>query len=326
MKRALTGIQPSGNVHIGNYLGMMRPALDLQKDFHCLYFIADLHALTSNREGAQLRQFTMDLVATWLALGLDVESHVLYRQSDVTLVTEYAWYLSCFTGLGLLEKAHAYKDARAEGREVNHGVLAYPVLMAADILMHDIDVVPVGKDQKQHVEIARDIAGAVNAALGGEVVKLPEPLIRQEAMTVPGLDGRKMSKSYKNEIALFCDEETLRKKVLSIKSDSTPLEAPKEIEGTFIGQLYSLFATPAMYTGLQERMRKGGMGWGHAKEELFQVINDALKAPRTEYAKLRRDEKSLLRTLDNGAERARAIAVVALNRMREALGFKSRSR
>ena len=214
-KRSLTGIQPSGTLHLGNYLGMMKPALQLQEEYECLYFIADLHSVTSSKEAKNRYESTLDLVAAWLTFGLDVDKHLLYRQSDVCEVTEYAWYLSCFTGMGLLEKCHAYKDKSSKNEDVNHGLFAYPVLMAADILMYDVDVVPVGKDQKQHVEVARDIAGSVNAVLGEDTIKLPQALVREEVMVVPGLDGRKMSKSYGNGIGVFDDEKTLRKRLMS---------------------------------------------------------------------------------------------------------------
>lgn len=320
-KVSLSGIQPSGNVHIGNYLGMIKPALELQKDYSCIYFIADFHSLTSIRDGAMIHQYTMDLVATWLALGLDVERHIFFRQSDVPFVTEYAWYLSCFTGMGLLEKAHSYKDAREKAKEINHGLVAYPVLMAADILMYDVDIVPVGKDQKQHVEITRDIAGSVNAGLNCDLIKLPQPVIREDVMTIPGLDGRKMSKSYNNEIPLFCSEKVLEKKIMSIVTDSTPLEESKILEGSLVGQLFSLFASSEQYTDLNARMNKGGMGWGHAKKELFVAINDQIKDARSDYDRLRSDEAKLLAILDTGAARAKEVAITQLNKIRHALGF-----
>lgn len=301
---------------------MIRPGIERQGTFECLYFIADMHALTTNRDPKALQSQTYDIVATWLALGFDAKKHLMYRQSDIPLVAEFAWYLSCATGLGLLEKAHAFKDAQAQSRDVNHGVFAYPVLMAADIVMYDADIVPVGKDQKQHVEMARDMAGSFNALFGGGYIKLPEPVIDERVMTIPGLDGRKMSKSYGNEIALFGDEKSLKKAILSIKTDSTPLEAPKVLQGTLISDLYSLFATPAQYGDLEKRLASGGMGWGHAKEELFQVINDHVKEPRARYVKLRADEKALSAVLDDGAQRAFEIAQPVLNRVRNAVGFR----
>ena len=194
MKRSLTGIRPSGNPHLGNYLGSIKPALERQANFHCMYFIADMHSLTTLKNSDAMKSFTYDLVATWLALGFDPSKNIMYRQSDIPEVTELAWYLSCCTGMGLLEKSHAYKDALADNRDVNHGVFAYPLLMAADILLYEPDIVPVGKDQKQHVEMARDMAGSFNAAFNCSVLKLPEPIIDEKVMSIPGLDGRKMSK------------------------------------------------------------------------------------------------------------------------------------
>lgn len=321
-KRSLSGIRPSGTLHLGNYLGMIRPGIERQSDYECLYFIADMHALTTNRNAAQLRSQTFDIVASWLALGFDAAKHLMYRQSDIPFVAEFAWYLSCTTGLGLLEKSHAFKDAQAQSRDLNHGVFAYPVLMAADIVMYDADIVPVGKDQKQHVEMARDMAGSFNAQYNGAYIKLPEPVIDERVMTIPGLDGRKMSKSYDNVIPLFCDEKSLRKTVLAIKTDSTALEAPKVLKGTLISDLFALFASKERYEDLDKRLAAGGLGWGHAKDELFQAINDHVKEPRERYTKLRADENMLSKVLDDGARRAFKIAEPVLNRVREAVGFR----
>jgi tryptophanyl-tRNA synthetase len=297
------------------------PALELTKTYDCIYFIADLHSLTTQRDGDALASQTLDQVATWLALGLDTDKHILFRQSDVTEVTEFAWYLSCVTGLGLLEKAHAYKDSLAKGLEINHGTFAYPVLMAADILMYEPDVVPVGKDQKQHLEFTRDMAGSLNA-LYGDLLKLPDALIDERVMIIPGLDGQKMSKSYNNEVPLFCDEKTLRKKIMSMKTDSTPLEEPKTLKGSLVGDLYALFGSQAQFDDLASRLQKGGLGWGHAKEELFQVINDHLKEKRDRYNELRADEPFLRRELAKGAEKAKALAKPTLDRVRHAVGFR----
>jgi tryptophanyl-tRNA synthetase len=297
------------------------PALELTKTYDCIYFIADLHSLTTQRDGDALASQTLDQVATWLALGLDTDKHILFRQSDVTEVTEFAWYLSCVTGLGLLEKAHAYKDSLAKGLEINHGTFAYPVLMAADILMYEPDVVPVGKDQKQHLEFTRDMAGSLNA-LYGDLLKLPDALIDERVMIIPGLDGQKMSKSYNNEVPLFCDEKTLRKKIMSMKTDSTPLEEPKTLKGSLVGDLYALFGSQAQCDDLASRLQKGGLGWGHAKEELFQVINDHLKEKRDRFNELRADEPFLRKELAKGAEKAKALAKPTLDRVRHAVGFR----
>jgi tryptophanyl-tRNA synthetase len=231
------------------------------------------------------------------------------------------WYLSCVTGHGLLEKAHAFKDAAAKGLEVNMGTFSYPVLMAADILLYDTDIVPVGKDQKQHVEMARDMAGSLNATYG-ELLKLPEPLIQEEVMTIPGLDGRKMSKSYGNEVPLFCDEKSLRKKLMSLTTDSSGLEEPKTLAGTTIGELFNLFATKDQYDDLAARLAKGGMGWGHAKDELFVVINDHVKEMRDRYNEYRKDEILLRKELAKGAEKAQAVASKTIDRVRHAVGLR----
>jgi len=320
-KRSLTGLKPTGNLHLGNYLGALKPALELSKSYDCIYFIADLHSLTQNRDPEALVVQTLDQVATWLAMGLDTDAHTLFRQSDVPSVTELTWYLSCVTGHGLLEKAHAFKDAVAKGVEVTMGTFSYPVLMAADILLYDTDIVPVGKDQKQHVEMARDMAGSLNAAYG-DLLKLPEPLIQEEVMTIPGLDGRKMSKSYNNEVPLFCDEKSLRKKLMSLKTDSTGLEEPKTLDGSTVGELFNLFSTKAQYDDLAARLAKGGMGWGHAKDELFVVINDHVKEMRDRYNEYRKDEALLRRELAKGAEKAQAVASQTIARVRHAVGLR----
>lgn len=322
-KRSLSGIRATGDVHLGNYLGMIRPALAYQKEYQCLYFIADLHSLTTNKDPKLIRESSLEQVATWLALGLDTDNHLLYRQSDVPFVTEFAWYLSTVTGMGYLEKAHSYKDARANNKEVNHATFAYPVLMAADIIMYDSDIVPVGKDQKQHVEMARNMAGSFNAIYGEDILKQPEPILQEEVMLIPGLDGRKMSKSYNNTIPLFAPEKQLRKKLMSLKTDSTPLEDPKTLKKTTLGDLFKLFGTKEQMTDLETRLNAGGLGWGHAKQELFEVINESIKEARTRYEELRKDETRLISVLKSGAERASDIASPVLKKVREAAGIVS---
>ncbi len=319
-KRALTGIRPSGDLHLGNYLGAIKPAIALQNDYDCIYFVADLHALTTMRDAKKLAQYSYDIVATWLALGLDPDKHLLFRQSDIPFVTEYAWYMSCVTGVGFLEKAHAYKDATAQAKEVNHGVFAYPVLMAADILLYEPDVVPVGKDQKQHVEMARNMAGSFNAAFKGASIKLPEPLINEQVMTIPGLDGRKMSKSYDNYIPLFAEEKALRKKIMSLITDSSSQEEPKELDGTTVGDLYKLFATASQYADLKNSLGQGGMGWGHAKEALFVAINEEVTAARRRYQELKDDTKHLDTILGRSTQRAFEIAKENINKLRASVG------
>lgn len=318
--RALTGIRPSGDIHVGNYLGTIKPAIKLQEKYHCLYFIADLHALTTMRDAKLLHDYSLDVAAAWIACGLNNKENIIYRQSDLPH-TEYAWYLSCVTGIGLLEKAHAFKDAAAQQKDANHGIFAYPVLMAADILLYEPKFVPVGKDQKQHVEMARDMAGSFNAAFQKDCIALPEPLIDEKVMTIPGLDGRKMSKSYGNVIPIFCDEKSLRKKIMSIKTDSSDAEAPKDLKGTLVGDLFTLFGTPAEFSDLESRLKKGGMGWGHAKEELFVAVNRELAPLREEYTKLRNDTKTLEAILADGRAKAFEIASVNINKVRSACGL-----
>ncbi|MCB0309996.1 MAG: tryptophan--tRNA ligase [Bdellovibrionales bacterium] len=318
--RSLTGIRASGNLHIGNYLGTIKPAISLQNDYQCLYFVADMHALTTNRDPHALESQSLDIVAAWLALGLDVEKHIFYRQSDVSMVCEFAWYLSCVTGFGFLEKGHAFKDSLSQSKDVNHGVFAYPVLMAADILMYDADIVPVGKDQKQHVEMSRDMAGSFNA-IYGNIIKLPEVVIDETVMSIPGLDGRKMSKSYNNEIPLFIDESALRKKIMSIKTDSSDVNDVKELDDSLVGQLFGYFASKEQYADLRNRLAAGGLGWGHAKQELFEAVNTELRDARERFYELRRDDVALHKVLRDGAERAFEIALPVLNRVRKAVGF-----
>lgn len=320
-KRALTGIRATGELHIGNYLGAIREALRLQDEYECLYFIADLHSLTTNKDPEALKRQSLDIAASWIALGLDTSQHLLYRQSDLPQVTELAWYLSCVTGVGYLQKAHSYKDAVAKDKEVNHGVFAYPVLMAADILLYEPDVVPVGKDQKQHVEMARNMAGSLHAVYGEGLLKYPEPLINDEVMIIPGLDGRKMSKSYDNVIPLFAPTKALRKKVMSLVTDSTPLEDPKALDGTTVGELFKHFATSDEYEDLKKRLSEGGLGWGHAKDELYQAIERTLEVPRKEYEVIRGDETALHSILCSGKEKALAISTPILQRVRSALGL-----
>lgn len=322
MKRALTGIRPSGDLHLGNLLGTIKPGLSLGDTHECFYFVADLHALTTMRSAKDLRRFSYDVAAAWISLGLDPKKHTLWRQSDCPEVTELAWYLSCVTGYGFLEKAHAFKDAQSNDREVNHGVFAYPVLMAADILLYDPDVVPVGKDQKQHVEMTRDMAGSWNA-LFGETLKLPEVLIREEVMTIPGLDGQKMSKSYNNVIPVFAKEAELKKAVMSIVTDSTPVEAPKSMKGTLLGTFFEVCAPKETKGDIEAKLKAGNFGWGHAKLALFEVLNEILSPARKEYEALRADEKKLEAILLEGRDKAKSVASKVLGRVREAAGFRA---
>src|ERR1043166_7281936 len=271
--RILSGLQPSGALHIGNYFGMMRPAVALQAEGEALYFVADYHALTSLRDPELLRTNSRRVALDFLACGLDPERATLFRHSDVPQVTELSWILSTIAPMGLLERAHSYKDKLARGIPASAGLFSYPVLMAADILIYDTDVVPVGKDQKQHIEITRDLAGKINEqygpTAGGPVFKIPEPSIRPETETVPGVDGQKMSKSYGNTIDIFGEEKETRKRVMSIVTDSATVEASKNPDDSTIFQLFSLVGSPEEIAAMRERFERGGTGYGDFKKQLF---------------------------------------------------------
>lgn len=322
MKRILTGIQPSGAVHLGNYFGAMRPLVDLQDRGQVFALLVDLHALTSVRDAAALRDYTRQAALDFLACGLDPNRAIFFRQSDVPEHTELMWILSAVTPMGLLERSHAYKDKLARGLPASHALFSYPVLMAADILLYDADIVPVGKDQKQHLEIARDITVKMNEAYG-DVLKLPEPEIAPDLATIPGLDGQKMSKSYGNAIELFMGEKKLRKRVMSIVTDSTPLESPKDPEGSTIVELYRLVASPADVERMKDDFRAGGIGYGDFKQRLFEAIRDhfaPMVALRDELAVSPEVVEGVLR---EGAERAREVASETLGRVKKAVGLAS---
>jgi tryptophanyl-tRNA synthetase len=323
--RSLTGIKPTGAPHLGNLLGAIRPALALQHSHEAFYFIADLHALTTLHDRAEMERRTLEVAATWLALGLDPERTVVWAQSDVPEVTELTWVLSCVTGIGVLERAHAYKAARDANREINVGTFLYPALMAADILAYDSHVVPVGKDQKQHVEMARDMAIAFNSRFG-DVLVVPEPLIQADVATIPGLDGRKMSKSYDNGIGIFLPAKALRKRVMQIVTDATPLEAPKDPDTDNVFALYKLVATPEQVADLAARYRAGNFGYGHAKQELYEVLDASLAPARERYEALLAEPAGIHDVLESGATRARHIARATLGRVRAACGFRATPR
>jgi tryptophanyl-tRNA synthetase len=321
VKRSLTGIKPTGTIHVGNFLGAMRPALELVQAYESsLYFIADYHALTSVQDRRQLHTMIYDVAAAWLAAGLDPERTVLYRQSAVPEVFELTWVLSCLLATGQLERGHAYKDALARGDSPNAGIFNYPVLMAADILLYDADAVPVGHDQKQHLELARDVAARLNHVFGADTVVVPEPVIQREVM-VPGLDGQKMSKSHGNVIPLFGSQKELKKVVMSIVTSGESLEAPKEPEGTTVFTLYKQIAGNERAEELAQKLRAGGYGWGHAKQDLLSALEDSLGPMRERYNALRSDEAGLDRVLYDGAERARVIAQRTMERVRDAIGI-----
>ncbi|HCN77667.1 MAG TPA: tryptophan--tRNA ligase [Verrucomicrobiales bacterium] len=319
--RILSGLQPSGRLHIGNYFGMMEAALKLQHEGEAFYFIADYHSLTSIQDGKLLRSHVRDLAIDFLACGLDPAKCVLFRQSDVPEHTELAWILSTVTPMGLLERCHSYKDKIANGISPSHGLFAYPVLMAADILIYDSDVVPVGRDQKQHVEVTRDIAVKMNMAFGEGLLKVPEPRIREETAVVPGLDGRKMSKSYNNTIQLFEEPAALKKKIMRIVMDSTPLEAPKPIENNSVLALYKLVASEADYQTMVDDHLRGGIGYGEFKKRLLEAMLAHFAPFRERRAGIVADPAYVNRVLAEGAEKARAIARQTLNRVRAAVGL-----
>ncbi len=320
--RALSGIKPTGTPHLGNYFGMVQPAIALQDTHDAYYFVADYHALTTGRDAALLRRTSLEITATFMAFGLDPARAVFFRQSAVPEVMELAWHLSCVTGLGLLMRAHAYKAAldKGEAGAISAGTFSYPVLMAADILLYDSDVVPVGKDQVQHVEMAQDMAGHLNAVYG-ECLRRPEASVAAEVATIPGLDGQKMSKSYQNTIEVFLGPKPLRKLVRSIKTDGAALEDPKDPTTDNVFALYKLVASQAEVDDMAALYRAGGFGYGHAKERLADALDAHLAAPRERYHALLADPSTLEDVLAEGARRARAVGRETLERVRERIGL-----
>ena len=319
--RILSGIQPSGALHLGNYFGMMRPAIELQDQGEAFYFIADYHSMTSLTDAAERRKNTLDVALDFLACGLDPKKSVFWKQSDVPEVTELTWLLSTVTPMGLLERSTSYKDKLAHGISPNHGLFAYPVLMAADILIFDSNVVPVGKDQKQHLEIARDIAVKFNE-LYGQTFILPEPRIREEVASVPGLDGQKMSKSYGNTVEIFGDEKATRKKIMSIVMDSrTPQEPKPDAEKNLAIQLLKLVAPPDVAKDFEERLRAGGLGYGDLKKALFEHYWNYFATARAKRAELAANLDHVNQVLKDGAAKAHVLARSVLNRAKKASGL-----
>jgi tryptophanyl-tRNA synthetase len=326
-KIALTGIKPSGTPHIGNYLGMIRPALELARENLALYFIADYHALTTVKDGESMKYLTYEVAATWLALGLDPQKVIFFRQSDIPEVTELTWILSCFTSKGLLNRAHAYKAAvdenEAAGRSsdegINAGLYNYPVLMAADILLYGSHYVPVGLDQKQHIEISRDIAETFNATYG-DILVIPEGVIREEVMTIPGLDGRKMSKSYDNVIPIFAPAKAMRKQVMRIVTDSRRPEEPKNPEEDNVFNIYQHFASPQQVEKIRQGYLQGGLAYSAVKQDLYQVLEDTFGEARQKYDAMMQDWDQLDRILLEGAAKARDIARPLMEKIRKAVG------
>lgn len=328
-KIALTGIKPSGSPHIGNYLGAIKPALELAVDHEARYFIADYHALTSVRDRKVLKHQIYDLAATWLAAGLNPEEVVFYRQSDIPEVFELTWIISCWTPKGLLNRAHSYKDAVEKNLEkgkdpddnINCGLFYYPILMAADILAFSTNIVPVGQDQKQHLEITRDIAHSFNQAYG-DILTIPEPLIRDDVKTIPGVDGRKMSKSYDNIIPLFVGEKELQKAINQIVTDSKGVDEPKDPDSCNLFAIYKIFAPKEKVEKTREAYTRGGLGYGDLKKELFEIINDIVKDKREKYNELMANPEQIDWILEEGAEKARMIAGPLLQKVRHAIGIQ----
>lgn len=332
-KVSLTGIKPTGQPHLGNYVGAIRPALQMTHDYASIYFIADYHALTTIREPDLLRHYTRSVASSWIAAGLDTTRTVFYRQSDVPEIFEMTWVLTCMTGKGLMNRAHSYKAARdlnlAAGKTdldagINVGLYNYPILMAVDILIMDADVVPVGKDQVQHVEIAADIAGSFNHVYGERFkFKIPKAIIPDSdtGMTLPGVDGRKMSKSYGNTIPLFATEHELKKLVRRIPTDSTPVEAPKDPDTSNIVQILEHFGSTEVLARTRKSLEAGGMGWGELKGILFDVLNTELVPMRERYNELMEPGSVLDDLLADGAEEARKRTVPMLAEVRKAVGI-----
>ena len=318
--RVLSGIQPSGSLHLGNFFGMMKKMIEHQENHELFCFIANYHAMTSVSDGKALAKGTLEAAANFLALGMDPEKSIFWVQSDVPEVQELTWALSNFTPMGLLERCHSFKDKTSRGIAANHGLFAYPVLMAADILLYQSEKVPVGKDQKQHVEVTRDIAIKFNNEYG-DIFTLPEPEIDEDVATVPGLDGQKMSKSYGNTIDLFQEEKALRKQIMRIVTDPTPVEEPKDPDTCNVFQIYRLFMNKEQEAELRRRYEAGGMGYGEVKEELFVTVRDFF-APYAERRKeLLANTDELRSILAQGAEKARHTALKTLRKVRKKTGL-----
>ncbi len=318
--RVLSGIQPSGRLHIGNYFGALRQHLALQEDNECLYFMASYHALTTVQDPGEMRQNTLDVALDYLTLGLDPTRTLLFRQQDVPEVTELTWIFSCVTPMGLLERAHSYKDKVGRGIMPNVGLFSYPILMAADILIYRSNLVPVGMDQKQHIEITRDIASKFNSRFG-DIFPLPDGYILEETAVVPGVDGRKMSKSYGNEIEIFDEGSSLKRRVMSIVTDSTPVEEPKDPETSTPFLLLKLVSSPEEAEYWADRYRAGGMGYGEVKKRLLELINEYFAPLRERRRELEKDTDYVMDVLKEGGMKARAVAQQVMHRVREATGL-----
>ncbi len=320
MSRILSGIQPSGTLHIGNYFAMMKPMIEYQEEHDLFVFLVNYHAMTTLHDGEELRSNTVEAAIDFLALGLDPDKCHFWVQSDVNEVAELTWILSCHTSLGLLERSHSYKDKVARGIVPNSGLYIYPILMASDILLYNAEIIPVGRDQKQHIEITRDIAERFNNTYG-EVFTLPEPRISETVAVIPGIDGHKMSKSYGNTINIFEDEKPLKKKIMKIVTDSTPVEDPKDPETCSVFALYRLFADPKGIENMRDRYLAGGMGYGEAKKELFELVWEYFRPYREKRKELASDPGSVRDILKNGAEKTRLVALETLDKVRTLTGI-----
>ncbi len=317
--RVLSGIQPSGKLHIGNYLGMIKPMVEYQNRSELFCFLANMHSITSVFDGVALSDNSQNALIDLLALGIDPEKSVLWVQSDVPEVSELTWYLSCVTPMGLLQRCHSYKDKVAKSIPASSGLFTYPVLMAADILLYNSNIVPVGMDQKQHVEVTRDIALKFNS-LYGEIFVIPESEIREELAVVPGVDGQKMSKSYDNTLEIFAPEKQLRKKIMSIVTDSTPVEEPKDPDTNNVYLLYKLFASESESQEMADKFRQGGFGYGDAKKALFALLMDHFKEERKKREEIAADLGYIQEVRKKGAQKARAVASEVLAKVRKAVG------
>lgn len=328
-KIALTGIKPTGIPHIGNYLGAIKPALKLSETCEARYFIADYHALNACKDPVELKKMTVEIASAWLACGLDPKNTLFYRQSDVPETFELLTILMAFTPKGLMNRAHAYKAMVQNNLEankdpddgVNMGLFTYPVLMAADILLFDTDFVPVGTDQFQHIEMAQDIAQSFNYVYKTQALKIPQPIAQEDTKTVVGLDGRKMSKSYNNTIPMFCTEKELKKLIMSIVTNSQTIEEPKDPDTSNIFALYKNFATPEQVENMRARYLKGGLGWGQAKQELFEVINAELKPIRERYYYWMNHQEDIWNALKEGSQKARLLASQKIAQLRKLIGI-----
>ena len=320
MPRILTGIQSSGEPHLGNVLGAMLPAIEMSKRNESFFFIADLHALTTIKDREVLKTNTLTTAAAWLACGLNTETNILYKQSDIPQVTELMWYLNCLTPYPMLANAHSFKDKAKQLSDVNAGLFTYPVLMASDIILYDAEIVPVGKDQTQHLEITRDIANKFNYLFGNTFI-IPEAKTDNTNMIIPGTDGRKMSKSYNNTINIFADEKVLKKQIMGIVTDSKNLEDPKDPKTCNIFQLYKLIASEAQTQNLISKYQKGGYGYGHAKNELFELIINKYETIRKKFKILMEDPKHVEIQLQKGAEKAQEVANSVLKKVKSNLGL-----